>query len=164
MAQTKHLLLPFLALLGLAGSQPRVVMAQAKALTKIRLATSTAGLDFAPIRIAQRKGFFKEVLRTFVWIMCHDQFGLFTTKIVQRTRRVWKFVFLIASRESKITCAFGLYRTISKREGLYAASSMKLYQNFSTIYDAVRRVLATLLTGSRLRRSKNFSVIYLGAN
>jgi hypothetical protein len=35
-------------------------MAQAKPLTKIRLATSTAGLDFAPIWIAQRKGYFKE--------------------------------------------------------------------------------------------------------
>ena len=35
-------------------------MGQAKPLTKIRLATSTAGLDFAPIWIAQRKGYFKE--------------------------------------------------------------------------------------------------------
>ena len=34
--------------------------AQSKPLTKIRLATSTAGLDFAPIWIAQRKGYFKE--------------------------------------------------------------------------------------------------------
>ena len=35
-------------------------MAQAKPLIKVRLATSTAGLDFAPIWIAQRKGYFKE--------------------------------------------------------------------------------------------------------
>jgi NitT/TauT family transport system substrate-binding protein len=33
---------------------------QAKPSYKIRLATSTAGLDFAPIWIAQRKGYFKE--------------------------------------------------------------------------------------------------------
>jgi len=39
---------------------PKVGFAQAKPLTKVRLATSTAGLDFAPIWIAQRKGFFKE--------------------------------------------------------------------------------------------------------
>lgn len=37
-----------------------VARGQAKPLFKIRLATSTAGLDFAPIWIAQRKGFFKE--------------------------------------------------------------------------------------------------------
>lgn len=39
---------------------PQSAFAQAKPLTKIRLATSTAGLDFAPIWIAQRKGYFKE--------------------------------------------------------------------------------------------------------
>jgi len=33
---------------------------QSKPPFKIRLATSTAGLDFAPIWIAQRKGYFKE--------------------------------------------------------------------------------------------------------
>jgi NitT/TauT family transport system substrate-binding protein len=36
------------------------LFAQTKPLTKVRLATSTAGLDFAPIWIAQRKGYFKE--------------------------------------------------------------------------------------------------------
>ncbi len=36
------------------------VHAQAKPLIRVRLATSTAGLDFAPIWIAQRKGYFKE--------------------------------------------------------------------------------------------------------
>ena len=34
--------------------------AQSKPTYKVRLATSTAGLDFAPIWIAQRKGYFKE--------------------------------------------------------------------------------------------------------
>jgi NitT/TauT family transport system substrate-binding protein len=37
-----------------------VVFAQAKPPVKIRIATSTGGLDFAPIWIAQRKGYFKE--------------------------------------------------------------------------------------------------------
>jgi NitT/TauT family transport system substrate-binding protein len=40
--------------------EPHRTFAQAKPLTKVRLATSTAGLDFAPIWIAQRKGYFKE--------------------------------------------------------------------------------------------------------
>lgn len=39
---------------------PEMGFTQAKPLTKVRLATSTAGLDFAPIWIAQRKGFFKD--------------------------------------------------------------------------------------------------------
>jgi NitT/TauT family transport system substrate-binding protein len=39
---------------------PHTSFAQAKPLVKVRLATSTAGLDFAPIWIAQRKGYFKE--------------------------------------------------------------------------------------------------------
>jgi len=39
---------------------PETILAQSKPLRKVRLATSTAGLDFAPIWIAQRKGFFKE--------------------------------------------------------------------------------------------------------
>ena len=41
-------------------SAPAPLWAQAKTLVKVRLATSTAGLDFAPIWIAQRKGYFKE--------------------------------------------------------------------------------------------------------
>jgi NitT/TauT family transport system substrate-binding protein len=39
---------------------PAPTLAQSKPLVKVRLATSTAGLDFAPIWIAQRKGYFKE--------------------------------------------------------------------------------------------------------
>jgi NitT/TauT family transport system substrate-binding protein len=39
---------------------PHTGFAQAKPLVQVRLATSTAGLDFAPIWIAQRKGYFKE--------------------------------------------------------------------------------------------------------
>jgi NitT/TauT family transport system substrate-binding protein len=49
-----------LAFLLFASGTSNWVMAQAKPLTKVRLATSTAGLDFAPIWIAQRKGYFKE--------------------------------------------------------------------------------------------------------
>ena len=41
-------------------SSPGASFAQSKSTYKIRLATSTAGLDFAPIWIAQRKGYFKE--------------------------------------------------------------------------------------------------------
>jgi NitT/TauT family transport system substrate-binding protein len=44
----------------LSGGLSETSFAQAKPPTKIRLATSTAGLDFAPIWIAQRKGYFKE--------------------------------------------------------------------------------------------------------
>ena len=55
-----HLALFLHAFLLLACSVPPTILAQAKAPLKIRLATSTAGLDFAPIWIAQRKGYFKE--------------------------------------------------------------------------------------------------------
>jgi ABC-type nitrate/sulfonate/bicarbonate transport system substrate-binding protein len=48
------------ALALLSGALPATSSAQSKPPTKIRLATSTAGLDFAPIWIAQRKGYFKE--------------------------------------------------------------------------------------------------------
>lgn len=41
-------------------SNTATVFAQAKQPVKIRIGTSTAGLDFAPIWIAQRKGYFKE--------------------------------------------------------------------------------------------------------
>src|SRR4029078_2171418 len=44
----------------LTGTLPATSVAQSKPLTRLRLATSTAGLDFAPIWIAQRKGYFKE--------------------------------------------------------------------------------------------------------
>jgi NitT/TauT family transport system substrate-binding protein len=40
--------------------QPSASLGQSKPSMKVRLATSTAGLDFAPIWIAQRKGYFKE--------------------------------------------------------------------------------------------------------
>ena len=56
----KHLGLLLPAFLFLLCSAPAPLHAQAKASVKIRLATSTAGLDFAPIWIAQRKGYFKE--------------------------------------------------------------------------------------------------------
>ncbi len=58
--KTKPLILPLLALLFLISSDPTAAIAQAKPPIKVRLATSTAGLDFAPIWIAQRKGYFKE--------------------------------------------------------------------------------------------------------
>jgi NitT/TauT family transport system substrate-binding protein len=48
------------ALLWLCLAAPDPAQSQAKPPFKIRLATSTAGLDFAPIWIAQRKGFFKD--------------------------------------------------------------------------------------------------------
>jgi NitT/TauT family transport system substrate-binding protein len=48
------------ALAGFSGTLRETSFAQSKPLTKIRLATSTAGLDFAPIWIAQRKGYFRE--------------------------------------------------------------------------------------------------------
>lgn len=48
------------ALIFASAALPRPAFAQAKPLIKVRLATSTAGLDFAPIWIAQRKGYFKE--------------------------------------------------------------------------------------------------------
>ena len=48
------------AVLSALAIQPRAATAQSKALFKLRLATSTAGLDFAPIWIAQKKGFFKK--------------------------------------------------------------------------------------------------------
>jgi NitT/TauT family transport system substrate-binding protein len=57
---SKHLGLALLAFLLFGSGAPTPVMGQAKPLTKVRLATSTAGLDFAPIWIAQRKGYFKE--------------------------------------------------------------------------------------------------------
>src|ERR1043166_9761829 len=53
------ILLGFIFLLFLAGN-PTLAIAQTKSPVKVRLATSTAGLDFAPIWIAQRKGYFKE--------------------------------------------------------------------------------------------------------
>jgi NitT/TauT family transport system substrate-binding protein len=58
--RSKQLGLVLLAYLFLLSSAPTPAPGQAKPLTKIRLATSTAGLDFAPIWIAQRKGYFKE--------------------------------------------------------------------------------------------------------
>src|SRR6476620_9269900 len=48
------------ALALLTGTLPATSFAQSKPPTRLRLATSTAGLDFAPIWIAQRKGYFKE--------------------------------------------------------------------------------------------------------
>jgi NitT/TauT family transport system substrate-binding protein len=51
-------ILTVVVILALAAQQS--TFAQSKPLTKVRLATSTAGLDFAPIWIAQRKGYFKE--------------------------------------------------------------------------------------------------------
>ena len=57
--RTKNLLLLF-AFVFVAGGGQTAVNAQPKPPFKIRLATSTAGLDFAPIWIAQRKGYFKE--------------------------------------------------------------------------------------------------------
>ncbi|HEY1234030.1 MAG TPA: ABC transporter substrate-binding protein [Candidatus Binatia bacterium] len=56
----KHLVFFLPGFLLLLATAPMPLMAQAKAPIKIRLATSTAGLDFAPIWIAQRKGYFKE--------------------------------------------------------------------------------------------------------
>jgi NitT/TauT family transport system substrate-binding protein len=58
--KTKIFTLLLLALLWLVSRDPSEILAQAKPLAKVRLATSTAGLDFAPIWIAQRKGYFKE--------------------------------------------------------------------------------------------------------
>jgi NitT/TauT family transport system substrate-binding protein len=58
--KTKIFTLLLLALLWLVSHDPAEILAQSKPLTKVRLATSTAGLDFAPIWIAQRKGYFKE--------------------------------------------------------------------------------------------------------
>ena len=57
--RTKNLLLLF-AFVFVAGGGQTAVNAQPKPPVKVRLATSTAGLDFAPIWIAQRKGYFKE--------------------------------------------------------------------------------------------------------
>ena len=57
--RTKSLLLLLLAV-ALVVSGQAAASAQAKSPIKVRLATSTAGLDFAPIWIAQRKGYFKE--------------------------------------------------------------------------------------------------------
>ena len=58
--RTTSLLLLLFAFLFVLGGGQTAVNAQAKPPVKIRLATSTAGLDFAPIWIAQRKGYFKE--------------------------------------------------------------------------------------------------------
>ena len=58
--KTKNFILFLFTLLFLIGRDPAAAIAQAKPAIKVRLATSTAGLDFAPIWIAQRKGFFKE--------------------------------------------------------------------------------------------------------
>src|ERR1043166_1339270 len=55
----KRMLLLFAVAFVVSGIQT-TANAQAKAPIKVRLATSTAGLDFAPIWIAQRKGYFKE--------------------------------------------------------------------------------------------------------
>ena len=55
---TRHLALSSFLLILL--SAPAPLWAQAKTPVKVRLATSTAGLDFAPIWIAQRKGYFNE--------------------------------------------------------------------------------------------------------
>lgn len=52
-----------------AWGAPRLALGQAKPLTKVRLATSTAGLDFAPIWIAQRKGYFKDEAIDFEHIL-----------------------------------------------------------------------------------------------
>lgn len=56
---SKNLFL-FFALLLLVCTGQSALYAQTKPPIKVRLATSTAGLDFAPIWIAQRKGYFKE--------------------------------------------------------------------------------------------------------
>lgn len=56
----KNRSLLLIGLLWLVCSDPRPAVAQAKPPIKIRLATSTAGLDFAPIWIAQRKGYFTD--------------------------------------------------------------------------------------------------------
>jgi len=56
----KQLIFAFLGFLLFSSSFPISALAQTKPLIKVRLATSTAGLDFAPIWIAQRKGYFKE--------------------------------------------------------------------------------------------------------
>jgi ABC-type nitrate/sulfonate/bicarbonate transport system substrate-binding protein len=58
--KTRIFTLPLLAFLWLGSCDPSDILAQSKPLTKVRLATSTAGLDFAPIWIAQRKSYFKE--------------------------------------------------------------------------------------------------------
>jgi len=58
--KTKNLSLLFFALVLLLGRDRTTAIAQSKPLVKVRLATSTAGLDFAPIWIAQRKDYFKE--------------------------------------------------------------------------------------------------------
>ncbi len=56
----KYVIVFSLVSLSLLTHRPITALAQSKPLTKVRLATSTAGLDFAPIWIAQRKGYFKE--------------------------------------------------------------------------------------------------------
>ena len=58
--KAKMLTVSLLVLLWLISRDPSEILAQSKPLAKVRLATSTAGLDFAPIWIAQRKGYFKE--------------------------------------------------------------------------------------------------------
>ena len=57
---SEHLGLILLTLLLFVTGTSTPVPGQAKPLMKVRLATSTAGLDFAPIWLAQRKGYFKE--------------------------------------------------------------------------------------------------------
>jgi len=57
---SRNLHLSSLVFLLLLSNAPAPLLAQTKAPIKVRLATSTAGLDFAPIWIAQRKGFFKD--------------------------------------------------------------------------------------------------------
>ena len=56
----KHLALLLPAFLFMPSSAETLLWGQAKTPIKVRLATSTAGLDFAPIWIAQRKGYFKD--------------------------------------------------------------------------------------------------------
>src|SRR5574341_1422 len=65
----KALMISLLGVLSFLFSDPTALLAQSKPLTKVRLATSTAGLDFAPIWIAQRKGYFKEEAIDFEHIL-----------------------------------------------------------------------------------------------
>src|SRR4026208_748591 len=76
---TRHF--AFCAFLFMVLSAPTPLRAQAKTPVKVRLATSTAGLDFAPIWIAQRKGYFKEEGIDFEHILTTG--GVVTTAAIQ---------------------------------------------------------------------------------
>jgi NitT/TauT family transport system substrate-binding protein len=61
MSTIKVLFLPLVAMFFFhSASNTAIVFAQAKQLVKIKIATATSGLDFAPIWIAKRKGYFKD--------------------------------------------------------------------------------------------------------